>query len=197
MTAADGGGAAAGPGRATRLSRIVSHALRHEPWVYELELDEAGWVGVDALLRAVRELGEEWSAMGREDLEAMLAGADKQRHELAGDRIRALYGHSLPGRIVRVAAAPPALLFHGTSPGGWELIRRQGLRPMARQFVHMSVDVPTALAVGRRKAPSPVILQVDAGLAHHEGVPFWRGNDKVWLTDQLPARFLTAGPTPT
>jgi len=31
------------------LSRIVSHALRHEPWVYELELDEEGWVQMDAL----------------------------------------------------------------------------------------------------------------------------------------------------
>ena len=27
------------------LSRVVSHALRHEPWLYELELDEDGWVG--------------------------------------------------------------------------------------------------------------------------------------------------------
>ena len=25
------------------LSRAVSHALRHEPWLYELEFDEGGW----------------------------------------------------------------------------------------------------------------------------------------------------------
>jgi putative RNA 2'-phosphotransferase len=35
-------------------SRVVSHALRHEPWLYELELDDAGWVSVDELLAAVR-----------------------------------------------------------------------------------------------------------------------------------------------
>lgn len=26
-----------------KLSRAVSHALRHEPWLYELELDGEGW----------------------------------------------------------------------------------------------------------------------------------------------------------
>ena len=30
------------------LSEAVSHALRHEPWLYELELDDAGWAPVDA-----------------------------------------------------------------------------------------------------------------------------------------------------
>lgn len=30
-----------------RLSRLVSHALRHEPWIYELELDDEGWVPID------------------------------------------------------------------------------------------------------------------------------------------------------
>jgi RNA:NAD 2'-phosphotransferase (TPT1/KptA family) len=33
------------------LPRKVSHALRHEPWLYELEVDAAGWVCLDQLLR--------------------------------------------------------------------------------------------------------------------------------------------------
>lgn len=37
-----------------RLSRTVAHALRHEPWLYELEMDEAGWVPVEQLLDALR-----------------------------------------------------------------------------------------------------------------------------------------------
>ncbi|HZX88363.1 MAG TPA: RNA 2'-phosphotransferase [Reyranella sp.] len=36
------------------LSRAVSHALRHEPWLYELELDEEGWTSVDALIAALQ-----------------------------------------------------------------------------------------------------------------------------------------------
>jgi putative RNA 2'-phosphotransferase len=37
-----------------RLSRVVSHALRHEPWLYELELDEEGWADIDSVLAALR-----------------------------------------------------------------------------------------------------------------------------------------------
>lgn len=37
------------------LSRAVSHALRHEPWLYELELDEEGWVAVEALTAALQD----------------------------------------------------------------------------------------------------------------------------------------------
>jgi putative RNA 2'-phosphotransferase len=171
------------------LSRAVSHALRHEPWLYELELDEAGWVPVQSLVEALR-VERGWSSLTVADVEAMVAGASKQRHEIRDGRIRALYGHSLPGRIDRVPAAPPVELFHGTSPAAAEAIRVDGLHPMGRQFVHLSVDRDTARAVGARKAPEPVILAVAAREAAEVGVAFYVGNEKVWLADSVPARFV-------
>ena len=101
------------------LSRAVSHALRHEPWLYELELDEEGWAPVDQLLAVLNETGGDWNQVDRAALERMLASTTKRRHELDGDRIRALYGHSVPGRIQKQPASPPARLFHGTAPETW------------------------------------------------------------------------------
>jgi putative RNA 2'-phosphotransferase len=177
----------------TALSRVVSHALRHEPWVYELELDDEGWTQVDGLISALREQGGEWSHVDRGDLERMIAAASKRRHEIRGDEIRALYGHSVPGRLAKESAAPPSVLFHGTSPAASRAILRDGLRPMGRQFVHLSIDVDTALQVGRRKADFPVVLRVDAAAAHAAGVCFCRGNELVWLADAVPLGFLTVG----
>jgi len=37
----------------SELSKAVSHALRHEPWLYEPELDDEGWTPVDALVEAL------------------------------------------------------------------------------------------------------------------------------------------------
>lgn len=68
------------------LSRAVSHALRHEPWLYELELDEEGWAPVDQLLAALNEKGGDWERVDRAALERMLASATKRRHELDGHR---------------------------------------------------------------------------------------------------------------
>jgi putative RNA 2'-phosphotransferase len=174
-----------------QLSRLVSHALRHQPWFYELELDEAGWVQLDALLAAIHQEGAEWAKVDRRDLEIMIAGAAKQRHEIYGGRIRALYGHSTPRRIVKVAAYPPPVLYHGTSVEAWLDIQRQGLSPMGRQYVHLSVDVETAEQVGRRKSSAPVIIEVDAIAAVENGTQFWRGNASIWLSDQVAAAHLS------
>ncbi|MGL5488477.1 MAG: RNA 2'-phosphotransferase, partial [Shewanella sp.] len=44
-----------------KVSRVVSHALRHEPWLYELELDEQGWVTVDDLIKVLHRENSKWS----------------------------------------------------------------------------------------------------------------------------------------
>lgn len=174
-----------------RLSRTVAHALRHEPWLYELELDEEGGAPLDQLLEALRRDRPAWSDLEVEDLREMIRRSDRRRYEIRGGRIRALYGHSLPERLQKEPAEPPASLFHGTDPQAISAIRAEGLRPMGRQHVHLSVDRATAEEVGRRKAREPAILSVDAAAAHADGVTFYAGNEKVWLSDRVPPRYLT------
>ena len=179
------------PVSSSELSRAMSHALRHEPWMYELELDDEGWTPVEALIAALRQSGPEWEAVSRATIEEVIVASDKQRHELVGDRIRALYGHSVPGKLKREAHAPPQVLLHGTSPEAVELIRSEGLKPMGRQYVHLSVDPGTAVTVARRKSATPVMLKIDAAEAYARGVVFYAGNDKVWLADAIPRDFIT------
>lgn len=175
----------------TALSRVVSHALRHQPWTYGLEPDEAGWVGVDELLDALHRQGRRWGSVDEESLEQMLASATKRRFEMAGGRIRALYGHSFPGGVAKRPTAPPAVLFHGTPPEALGAIEAEGLSPIGRQFVHLSLEPETAVSVGRRRSRQPVVLSVDAAAAARAGVRFYEGNDDIWLSDAIPARFVT------
>jgi putative RNA 2'-phosphotransferase len=180
--------------RNDELSKVLSHALRHEPWLYELELDDEGWASLDAVLGALRGERAEWGDLSRADVERMIEGSAKRRHEIVGDRIRALYGHSLPGKLRRERATPPAVLYHGTSPEAAKTILDDGLKPMSRQYVHISVDTAVAREVGRRKSRTPVLIEIDARRAHEAGVPFYEGNDKVWLADLVPARFMRMVP---
>jgi len=175
----------------TSLSRTISHALRHAPWLYELELDNEGWTPVEPLLVALRRERAEWANVTEADLAEMIATMPKQRHELKEGRIRALYGHSIAGKLKKEPATPPQFLYHGTAPETVALITTCGLQPMARQFVHLSSDEATALNVGRRKAHQPVILQVAAATAHECGVRFYLGNENVWLADAVPPEFIT------
>lgn len=173
-----------------RLSKEVSYALRHAPWEYELELDERGFVPVAQLLAALNEGGGHGDEVVRADLEHIIETSDKKRFEIDGERIRALYGHSVPMRILKDRALPPDVLYHGTARRFLGSIMEEGLKPMGRQYVHLSVDVETALSVGARRDGRPALLRVDARAAAADGYAFYIGNQKVWLADEVPGRYL-------
>lgn len=173
-----------------RLSKTVSHALRHEPWLYELELDDEGWVPVSQLLESLRSENASWHSLAETDVGEMIRTSSKCRHEIRGGRIRAIYGHSLPGKLKRTPCEPPSILFHGTNPSSVAAIKVSGLKPMNRQNVHLSTDAATAIEVGKRKAKEPVLLRVLALQSFENGVPFYEGNEKVWLADEVPSRYI-------
>jgi len=172
------------------LSRAVSHALRHEPWLYELELNDEGWAAVADVVSALQVERSEWGDLTEADLVQMIAGSSKRRHEIDCGRIRALYGHSIPGKLKKTSAVPPTELYHGTAPSSLASIRTSGLLPMTRHYVHLSVDEATAAEVGRRKARQPAILKISAAAAHAIGIRFYEGNERVWLADRIPSQFI-------
>lgn len=171
------------------LSKEISYALRHAPWEYELEMDEEGWVPVEQLLDALRRTGK-WSNICEADLNEMIEKSEKKRHELIGGKIRAFYGHSVPVKIIKEKKMPPDILYHGTARRFLRSIMENGLLPQNRQYVHLSQDVETAKMVGIRHDNKPCILVVDAKRAWNEGVNFYIGNEKVWLADHVPAKYI-------
>lgn len=176
-----------------QLSKALAHALRHAPEAYQIELDAQGWVDCDLLIEALKRHNRRWRGLDRAQLEAMVDAQTKRRYEIddRGERVRALYGHSTSEvRIDKPRQAPPKHLYHGTSPQAAAAILEDGIRPMSRQFIHLSIDVPTALDVGRRHCAQPVLFEVQAELAAAEGIGFYEGNPQTWLADFIPARFL-------
>jgi putative RNA 2'-phosphotransferase len=168
-------------------SRFLSYVLRHRPDAIGIELDAAGWVRIDDLLAA---LGRHRRPVRRETLDRLVAGTDKQRLEVRGDRIRAAQGHSVPVDLQLEPVTPPPVLYHGTVARFLPAIRADGLTRQARGHVHLSADVPTAAAVGGRRGV-PVVLTVDAAGMHRAGYAFYRAANGVWLTDRVPPEWIT------
>ncbi|MEC3993346.1 RNA 2'-phosphotransferase [Actinacidiphila sp. DG2A-62] len=169
---------------AVRISRFLSLVLRHQPEAVGLVLDEGGWVDVDRLIAACAAKGRRFS---RADLDHVVATNSKKRFAYSADgrRIRASQGHSVAVELGLEPAAPPDVLYHGTAAATLPLILRDGLRPMARQHVHLSVDVATAVRVGSRHG-RPVVLAVDAAGLAAAGHVFRVSANGVWLTDAVP-----------
>jgi putative RNA 2'-phosphotransferase len=164
-----------------RLSKRMSRALRHDPTRVGLELDAGGWTSLDALCAALGATPDE--------VEDVVANGSKPRYEITDGRVRARYGHSLPGHVEMPPADPPPTLFHGTSAGAVDAILREGLHANGRQYVHLSPSEATAREVGSRHG-RPVILAVDARAAAAAGAVFRRGNADTWLTDALAPAYL-------
>ena len=170
--------------RAVTVSKFLARHLRHRPDRIGLELDEAGWAGVEELLAAAAAAG---FPITRSELDAAVHAPGKRRYvyDETGTRIRAAQGHSIPVELGYVPSTPPDVLYHGTHDGAVAAILAEGLRPMGRSHVHLSGDVETARQVGARRGRA-VILEVDAAALHGDGHAFLLADHGVWLTDAVP-----------
>ena len=173
--------------RRRQLSKFVSGALRHFPDDAGIELDEAGWTAFPALVDTVEERYD-WA--NRETLVGVVETDPKGRFERRDDRIRAAYGHSVDIELDATDDPVPETLYHGTAPRNVDAIRREGLKPMGRQQVHLSGAVSAATAVGSRHADSPVVFAVDAGAMVANGREIARRGDETYTTAHVPPRYL-------
>ena len=143
---------------------------------------------VDELLSRAKQAGV---ALNRELLEQVVKQNNKQRFSLSdnGLRIRAQYGHSIPVDLGLTPLAPPEILFHGTTARSLEAIKRRGLVPRERIYVHLSSDQETAITVGRRHG-RPTVLTVEAGRMHERGFQFFCSAEGIWLTEKVPIKHI-------
>ena len=169
-------------------SKFLSLVLRHEPGKIGITLDEAGWVDVDVLLRALLHHGK---SMTRAQLDEVIATNDKKRFSFSDDgrRIRANQGHSVEVELGYEPQAPPEFLYHDTAGHFLESIRKDGLNKGGRHDVHLSESTHTAGAVGQRHGKL-ALLKVKAGEMHRAGFVFQKTPNGVWLTREVPAEFL-------
>lgn len=171
------------------LSKEISYALRHNPAQYGLVLDQDGWVALNCLLKSVQN-DHRFIGLTETDIVKMIALSNKKRHEIKDGKIRAVYGHSLIGKINHEAMEPPIVLYHGTARKFIVKILNEGIISKSRQYVHLSEDVATAIDVGMRRDAKPVVLKIDAFKAHTDGVRFYCTNGGIWLADFILPEYI-------
>lgn len=172
------------------ISKFLSYVLRHEPQAIGLVLDREGWADIAALIAGARYSGRELDGAL---IRTVVESNDKKRFAISEDglRIRAVQGHSTDSVAITYAEKlPPEFLYHGTATRFLELILKEGLKPGKRQHVHLSADIQTATAVGQRYG-KPVVLRIETLRMHQQGFKFFQAENRVWLTDRVPASFVS------
>lgn len=168
------------------ISKFLSLVLRHSPQTIHLKLDSAGWASIPELLKRVP------FKLNMDKLKEIVETNDKQRFSFNTDytKIRANQGHSVSYINLELEAIkPPEILYHGTVSKFVSSIKAEGLRKMSRQHVHLSADRATAVTVGSRRGV-PIILSVCAGKMYDDNISFYKSENGVWLTEEVPAEYI-------
>jgi putative RNA 2'-phosphotransferase len=170
-----------------RITRSLAYMLRHQPEEFDLELDAQGFGEMREVVRALSErLGED---ITQEDVESAISSGDRPRYEIAGDKVRALYGHSIdidPGK----PAQPPEVLYVGINSRDAKRAVQYGLRGGRRRFLHLARTIEDARETGRRTGVEYSVLEVHALEAWEEGVDFY-DRQALFLAEHIPTEFLS------
>ncbi|WP_283680226.1 RNA 2'-phosphotransferase [Lentilactobacillus sp. Marseille-Q4993] len=172
----------------TKISKQMSYTLRHHPEKIGINMDEYGRVDLTEFISKFNRHYQR--PISLELINQIIESSDKQRYAIEGHTIRALYGHSIPVKLLEPPTTPPAILYHGTTHSAAKVIKDQGIKKMDRDFVHLSSTIEMAQQVGARRDSKPVIIRVKAGQAASDGTPFYKTQSGVWLTDYVAPKYL-------
>jgi len=171
------------------ISKFLSLVLRHSPQTIHLNIDKNGWVNIDDLIQNANKYRKIHLTVDL--LYTIVETNDKQRFILSDDgkRIRANQGHSIKVDLELEAKTPPNILYHGTASRFMDSIMKEGLKPMTRQYVHLSQTEETALTVGQRHG-KPIVLCINAKNMFEDGYKFYLSENNVWLVNDVPVKYI-------
>ena len=169
----------------TRISKYMSYLLRHNP--EDLKMDKQGFVNLTEL---IEKLKKRYPQTDEQLIREIVEKSERRRFEIRNGKIRALYGHSIPVELQPEEAKDVKILYHGTSPESAKNILKVGLKPMRRQWVHLSPTIEIAKKIGLRKSNKPVILEIDVEKARRDGIKFYKATDEIYLAKYIPPKYI-------
>ncbi|QAX84768.1 RNA--NAD 2'-phosphotransferase [Pseudomonas sp. DTU12.3] len=173
----------------THISKFLSFVLRHNPKSIDIQLDSEGWTLINDIIEGAEKQG---LSINKSQILSILELSEKKRFAVSDDetKIRALQGHTTSDVDIAYAEKiPPEFLYHGTAKNFLRSILKDGLIPGSRQYVHLTQDLQSAIAVGGRHG-SPIALKINALEMHRNGVHFYQAENGVWLTKKVHPTYI-------
>ena len=175
------------PRQLESLARMLAYMLGHHPDEFGLVLSEDGFIPVKELHQALsREPG--WGFVRRHHLDQVISLMQPAAFEVEGERIRCLQPGPRPRR--RPGLPPPPLLYLAIPPKVHERVWQEGLKAAAGRELLLARTPDTALKLGKRRAPTPVLVTIQAQAAAQAGLSFTGYGEELFLAAGLPREFL-------
>jgi len=177
-----------GGDRRFKVSKLMAYILRHSPWEFGLEPDEEGFVELADLIRAIKTV---YPWVTEEFIKEIVEKDSKGRYEIRGSKIRARYGHSYPVVLKHEEDTESKVLYHGTIRENLKGILKEGIKPMKRQYVHLSLSYEDAYYTGRRHGKDVVVLLIDAECLRRKGYKILKAGKRVRIVKHVPVECIS------
>lgn len=175
------------PKQLETLAKMLAYTLGHRPDELGLVLDEDGFVPLKQLQQAlINEPG--WGFVRRHHLDQVVSLIQPPAFEVAEEKIRCLKPGPLPLR--RTGEAPPALLYLAIPPKAHDRVWQEGLKAPTAGDLVLARTKETAWKLGKRRAPAPILVTIQAGAAAKKGSEFTGYGEELFLAQSVSRDFL-------
>ena len=179
-----------------QVSKFLSLLLRHKPEILGITIDSDGFASV-SLSELVSFMSQQpnYQDLTVQDIITLVAEDQKGRYKIVGDRIRALYDHSVPVSLLKENTPSidktPEFLYHGTSKKSIDSIFLHGLISGNRVYVHLSDNLERAISVGKRHSSNPVIIKINAKGFVKDGNTVKKAGKDTYISESINPKYLS------
>ncbi len=175
------------------LCRFLIYVLGHHPGEFGLVPDEDGFVAFKELIQAMHE-EEGWRNINQGRINEVMVSDERHNFEADENRIRAVERNWKLDLDVPADHIPPILYTPIRRKAHYTVMDR-GLGEREGSYYTLCADKDKAERIGKRKDQKPVLLEIMAGRAGDEGVPFYKFGD-LYLTAEIQKRHIVGPPVP-
>ncbi len=170
---------------------MLAYVLGRRPDEFGLVPDPEGFLPIKEVLQVLHE-EPDWTYVRQGHIREVLVGKDRHAFENIDDRLRAADRSWSWPASPQPPSALPSLLFVPIRRRAHPVAMDRGLSRTNENPLVLSKERDTALRIGRRRDPEPVLIEVLAVRAAEEGTEFFSFGD-LFLSKDIPVRFI-AGP---
>lgn len=169
------------------ISKTMSWILRHGIIKSNLNMDSAGYVKIDDMLKL-----DQLKHYNLSDIQYVVNNNDKNRFKIIEKNsnlyIRANQGHCdeigkmlNDNTMMEQITTPLPICVHGTTKKAINQIKQTGLIPMNRKHIHFTSDVDTKKVVSGIRQSSKILVFVNMKQALTDGKKFYLSDNGVIL----------------
>lgn len=176
-----------------QLAKLLAYVLERHPEEFGLIPDEAGYVKIKELLKALSET-DGWRHIRENSINELLLVDGNPPVEISGRCIRAKQRAHLPETVF--SPEVPRILYTCIRQKAYPRVLEKGISSSADTPVVCTPDTEMAIRLGKRKDRNAVRLTIHTAKTAEKGVVFYRFTDMFFLADHIPPDTFTGPPPP-